>query len=102
MDLKEARKLKGLTQLELAQITFVREVTINEIELGKVFPNKSTRRHIEFAVGPIDFVSTRLRHLEAKNGSGEVATAILDYIHSSTATDRATKIRFLREIIKRL
>ena len=102
MDLRETRKLKNLSQRSVAQMACVSEATINEIELGKVFPSKSTRKNVEFCIGEVDWVGTRLRNLKAENGSSHVAEAILDYVHSSTEADRATKLQFLRKLIKQL
>ena len=102
MNLLEARKQAGLTQENIAELAGITHVTINQIEGGLVFPNKTTRQRIVFAIGEVDFVGTRLRHLKLENGSSQIATAILEYLHSSTEADRATKVRFIREILKRV
>lgn len=102
MNLLEARKQANFTQQDIADLAGTTLATINLIEVGKTYPSRDTRNRIEIAVGDVDWVGTRLKHLKAENGSSEVATAILDYIHNSTEADRQMKIRFLKEIIKRL
>jgi len=99
MNLIEARKQANLTQDNIAELAGTSTLTVIQIEAGRVFPNKTTRERIEFAIGEVDWVGTRIRNLKAENGSSHVAEAILDYVHLSTSADRCTKIEFLRALI---
>lgn len=51
MKIKEARKLKKLSQAKLAEIAGLSQVAISLIETGKSEPNADTRRRLEQALG---------------------------------------------------
>lgn len=102
MILKEARKLNKLTQFDVAEMAHTTEITINQIEKGKVYPSRRIRELVEKAIGPINWTGTRINNLKADSSGSAVAEAILNYWHSSTDVDRETKLEFLRELIEQL
>jgi len=60
MTMKELRRLKNVTQMELAEITGLTQTTISFIEVGKVNPFKSTQTKIETALGQsVDWRQTK-------------------------------------------
>lgn len=55
--LKEARLKAGLTQIELAEATGIKQPMISRIEKGKVVAHPDTKRRIEEKLGWVDWLS---------------------------------------------
>jgi transcriptional regulator with XRE-family HTH domain len=53
MTLKEVRKMRGLTQVELATLVGISDSHLNRIELGRLWPKENTRQKIENALNHI-------------------------------------------------
>jgi len=56
LSVKQARTMKGLTQLQVARATGLTQTTMSLIEKGKVFPRTSTQEKLKALLGTdIDF-----------------------------------------------
>ena len=53
--LKAARVLKGLTQLQLAELVGTREIEISRIETGRVTPDAAMKQRIAMLLGKHTF-----------------------------------------------
>lgn len=96
--LKEARIARNLTQAKIAS-GLMTEATFGNVEAGKIWPKRSTRRKIELMIGQIDWVGTRLRGLEKPSGSDGVLLAMSEYVLQSTSAPAKDKIQFLKKAL---
>lgn len=57
-NLRVVRARKRLTQLQLARLTGITNITVSKIENGVVRPHNSTKNKIEEVVGVVDWERT--------------------------------------------
>lgn len=110
MLLKEARKAKGLTQIELAEAVSTTQTVISYLEAGHRFPIKKIREGIERALGKkVDWIGTRLQgairsgfYEEDETAEDMIVKAIFEFIQSAQTQERSYRFQFLKQLIKEL
>ena len=99
--LKELRHRSGLSQLEMAEALHMEQRTIWEIETGRVLPRPGTRQRMEQIIGsPVDWIRTSLDGMNYTGQVPPVVVSIVEYLMSSTQTDRVEKIQFLKRFLR--
>jgi transcriptional regulator with XRE-family HTH domain len=76
------RKKRRLTQIDLANLTAIKQSQISVIETGKVKPNARTRAAIENVLGPIDWTETTI--LPLRSGTYYEAERLVNKLVSIT------------------
>lgn len=94
--LNELRVAKGLTQLELAEMTGVHRVMISRIETGTCRPNASTKEKLEAVLGRIDFTPPTIT---IQNPDYLEATKLVERLISVTAAMSRKEKKAIRQLI---
>ena len=94
--LHELRSSKGLTQLELAELTGVHRVLISRIETGTCRPNASTKEKLETALGRIDWMP---QTITIQNPSYLEAEKLVERLVSVTAAMNRKERKATRQLI---
>ena len=92
-DLRTIRVKKGLTIENLAD-GMMRSATLQEIETGKRWPQKSTRKRIESIVGPVDWRKTL-----AGSDRDHIIYALSEFVNLKAPGARE-RIRFAKQALK--
>jgi len=102
MMLRHAREAKGLSQADLAQRAGLTQVTISNIETGKIMPNQNTMEKIARALNDpnIDWYKTKLQgmlplHYLDESPEENIARAVYKYFKEAAIKNKSNyKIYF--------
>lgn len=98
--IKQARKIKGLTQEQLAELIGIHEKQLSKIETGKSFP---TRKNLEkiFSILNINITEDNIQSELPKNASKEYF-AIMKIINNSTEKELSIYLNILKVLKENL
>ena len=105
--LKITRMKAGISQKELSDLTGLTPATINNLELGRRYPQEETIKKIETIIGKVNWISTRLSGAigtgfgENESPEDKVIKSIYEYIKSSSLHNKHQRFKFLKEFLHR-
>lgn len=94
--LNELRVAKGLTQLELAEMTGVHRVMISRIETGTCRPNAATKSKLEAVLGRVDWTPPTIT---IQNPNYLEATKLVERLISITAAMSRKEKKSIKQLI---
>lgn len=97
MLLKDRRLESELTMEELAAGIGTRTNLVN-VENGRQWASKATRKKIEALIGPVDWVSTRFQSFDGEH-SDPIVFALAEYFFASHVVDPVDKLAYVRKVL---
>lgn len=94
--IKQARKMQGYTQKELAELVGIHEKQLSKIETGKSFPSRKNLEKI-FSVLNINITEDNIQNEMPKNASKEYLS-IMKIINNSTEKELSIYLNVLKAI----
>ena len=94
--LHELRLSKGLTQLELSEVSGVHRVLISRVETGRARPNAATKSKLEAVLGRIDFTPPTIT---VQNPDYLEATKLVERLISITAAMSRKEKKAIRQLL---
>ena len=106
MLLKEAISNKGLNQQQVCDVMGMTNATLCNLEAGRAWPSKDTRRKLEDLLGPgIDWFATRAQCIDFSGGDDSTSALLLnisEWVFATNSIPPADRVQYLIRALKAL